>query len=404
MSPSSIPTPDADVHTLKDRVHELSARIIRLGEPDEDTDVVEDVETAHALALSIKPYVDRLLSLQHLMNPVGGIIEKQGQIQELQEELAEDIALVEHVTNDLDTVDPSLLQDLQTEIAAVKRDRRIDFDDTPSDGEEEEEEPPSVADREALQERSTSDRLKAIFGARFVGIDRLGEILGGSLPETETETANQALDEAWQRLISLPQMSHHVREGRLKALRHAFAEYALVYRTSRLPDGSPCHLAGLRELFEGRFVQSSERTLWYNKLEFYREPITAGHWALVDSQYLNCTFKRPKIRLMMYARANDLPPGIVRQKSLQEDIYDRLVLDDALEREFFANCHSLTRTVYQMSGAQSRKQVYVYYLDGQIRLTGKRGIPHWRPSKPRWPGVLPSLALSETVPANEADG
>jgi hypothetical protein len=33
---------------------------------------------------------------------------------------------------------------------------------------------------------------------------------------------------------------------------------------------------------------------------------------------------------MMYARANELPPGIVRQKSLVEDIYDRLVCDSVL--------------------------------------------------------------------------
>lgn len=403
MSSPSPTTSETDVDALKARVHELAQRIIRLGAEDEDTDVVEDIDTSHAPALSIKPYVDRLISLQNLMNPVGGIIEKREQIQELQEELAEDIALVEHATNDLDMVEPELLQDLQTEIAAVKRDRRIDFDDDPSEDDEDDEEAASTADSRVLQERSTADRLRAIFGARFVDLERLGDALGAPLPDSEVTIAMGALDQAWQRLIALPQMSTHVNEGRLKALRRAFSEYALVYRTPVLPDGTPCHLAGLRDLFASRFVQSAERSLWYGKLGFYREPIAGGHWALVDSQYLNCTFKRPKIRLMMYARANELPPGIVRQKSLQEDIYDRLIIDETLNREFFANCHSLTRTVYQMSGDESRKQVYAYYLDGLIRLTGKRGIPHWRPSKPRWPGVLPSLALSDPI-AQETTG
>ncbi len=400
MTPPALSS-DTDVQTLTERVHDLAQRITHLGDQDEDAEIVEDIETSHALALSIKPYVDRLISLQHLMNPVGGVIEKREQIQELQEELAEDIALIEHATTDLDTVDPSFLQDLQTEIAAVKRDRRIEF--TEESASEDDEEPSSEADRTALQEQSTEDRLRAIFGARFIDTEKVGELLGGPLPAEELETARTGLEQAWQRLISLPQMRQHVREGRLKSLRRAFAEYAFVYRTASLPDGSPCHLAGLRESLSARFVQSAERSLWYAKLGFYREPIASGHWALVDSQYLNCTFKRPKIRLMMYARANELPPGIVRQKSLLEDIYDRLICDGVLEREFFSNCHSLTRTVYQMSEEDSRKQVYVYYLDGQIRLTGKRGIPHWRPSKPRWPGVLPSLALSDSPTDNETD-
>ena len=403
MTPPALSS-ETDVATLTERVHELAQRITHLGDQGEDAEIVEDIDTSHALALSIKPYVDRLISLQHLMNPVGGVIEKREQIQELQEELAEDIALIEHATTDLDEVDPSLLQDLQTEIAAAKRDGRIEFTDDAVADEDADEDSSAEADSTALQERSTEDRLRAIFGARFIDTERLGEMLGGQLSDEELANARGSLEQAWQRLASLPQMRQQVTEGRLKSLRRAFSEYALVYRTTTLPDGSPCHLAGLRDSLSGRFVQSSERSLWYSKLGFYREAIANGHWALVDSQYLNCTFKRPKIRLMMYARANELPPGIVRQKSLVEDIYDRLICDSALEREFFANCHSLTRTVYQMSGDDSKKQVYVYYLDGMIRLTGKRGIPHWRPSKPRWPGVLPSLALSDSPAADVVDG
>ncbi|MBT4096023.1 MAG: hypothetical protein HOE86_00165, partial [Gemmatimonadetes bacterium] len=251
-------------------MHELAQRITHLGDQGEDAEIVEDIDTSHALALSIKPYVDRLISLQHLMNPVGGVIEKREQIQELQEELAEDIALIEHATTDLDEVDPSLLQDLQTEIAAAKRDRRIEFTDDAVADEDADEDSSAEADSTALQERSTEDRLRAIFGARFIDTERLGEMLGGQLSDEELANARGSLEQAWQRLVSLPQMRQQVTEGRLKSLRRAFSEYALVYRTTTLPDGSPCHLAGLRDSLSGRFVQSSERSLWYSKLGFYR--------------------------------------------------------------------------------------------------------------------------------------
>jgi len=270
LTPSALSS-DIDVKTLKERIHEL-ALITHLGDQGEDAEIVEDIDTSHALALSIKPYVDRLISLQHLMNPVGNVIEKREQIQEMQEELAQDIALIEHATTNLDEVDPKLLQDLQTEISAAKRDRRIEFtDDAVAD---EDEDSSTETDSTALRERSTEDRLRAIFGARFIDTHQLGEMLGGQLSQEELANARHSIEQAWQRLVSLPKMQQQVTEGRLKSLRRAFCEYAFVYRTTTLPDGSPCHLAGLRDSLSARFVQSSERSLWYSKLGFYREPIS----------------------------------------------------------------------------------------------------------------------------------
>ena len=82
MTPPALSS-ETDVATLTERVHELAQRITHLGDQGEDAEIVEDIDTSHALALSIKPYVDRLISLQHLMNPVGGVIEKREQIQEV---------------------------------------------------------------------------------------------------------------------------------------------------------------------------------------------------------------------------------------------------------------------------------------------------------------------------------
>ena len=84
---------------------------------------------------------------------------------------------------------------------------------------------------------------------------------------------------------------------------------------------------------------------------------------------------------------------MVRQKSVAEDIYDRIVLEIALKERFLDNCHSITRTDYQPNAKTASKQVYTYYKDDTIRISGKNGIPHWRPSKARWPGVLPFMLL-----------
>lgn len=93
----------------------------------------------------------------------------------------------------------------------------------------------------------------------------------------------------------------------------------------------------------------------------------------------------------MYARSNGLSAKMVRQKSVTEDIYDRILLELALQERFVDNCHSITGTTYQPNAKATTKQVYTYYNDDALRISGKSGIPHWRPSKPRWPGVLPSI-------------
>jgi hypothetical protein len=151
-------------------------------------------------------------------------------------------------------------------------------------------------------------------------------------------------------------------------------------------------MSSLKGRFPERFISSS--SLWCSNISFYQESFPEGHWALLDRLYLNCTFEQPKIRLVMYARANDLPAEALRQKSVREDFYDRTVVDAAMETSFFDNCNSFTRTTYQQKDEPAKKQVHVYHRDGQIRISGKRSLPHWRPGKPRWPGVCSPLLSS----------
>ncbi|MDA0334205.1 MAG: hypothetical protein O2782_03470 [bacterium] len=417
-----------DGKVLRERVLSLARRITRLAEDDEDVEI-EEPDLGHRLAMSVKPYVDRLVTLRHLLNPVGRIIEKREQIEELRDEIADDIATVEDASHDLgETVDFTLITELQTELAAVKRERKLfveddeeeeedeDHDDDeddddvsltdPADGkatvedQEEGQEEKLPGGRRPFLERPLIERMRLVLGPRLIDLDRLAGILGGRLPDGEHELAEKRLERVWDGLMQIEQFSVHAKNEQLGPLRRALRDYVLLYRTAQLPHGDgevPCSISELKDRMPSRFVGSSDRSLWYSGLQFYRESFSEGHWALLDRQYLNCTFKLPKIRLGLYARANQLPLQGMRQKSVLEDVYDRVIANAAMEAEFFDNCNSLTRTTYQQKDEPSKKQVHVYYRAGQIRISGKRGLPHWRPGKPRWPGVFPAIVFDQQV-------
>ena len=256
-----------------------------------------------------------------------------------------------------------------------------------------------AASRE-LPDQPFAARLQTILGARFIGPNRLEQVLHTRFDEATTAGAHELLEQAWTTLFDTDEIRPHVEHNRVKTLQGAFADYALVYRTPVLPaqpgasSVTPCTIESLQRHFDGFFLGTARRTLWYSQLDFYRQPIAEGHWALADRHYLNCTFKKPSMRLLAYARANDLPTHLVRQKSAVEEVYDRVILETALRERFFPNYNALTRTAYRIPGDSSSKQVYIYYKDNYIRISGKRGIPHWRPAKPRWPGVSPTAIFA----------
>jgi len=150
ISMSDIPMSDIpeDSEATSGQVLSLARRITSLATDDEDVNI--DPELSHRLALSVKPYVDRLVALSRLLNPVGRIIEKREQIDELRGEIAQDIASVEDASQGLgEIVDTTLITELQTELAAVKRDRKLFAED-----EEEEEDPlEETVETEAAQDR-----------------------------------------------------------------------------------------------------------------------------------------------------------------------------------------------------------------------------------------------------------
>ena len=351
----------------------------------EDSDLCED------LALQVKPYADRLSALHRLLNPIDRLIDKRSQLDHSPDDIASEVAQIEALSTSLDPVlDPAFLREVQAELDQVKKDRKI----TAVQSNEREDETPPGGRR--LHDWPVSERLSRIFGKRFVSPQRLGQLMGGELDEKASAGFNDALDQIWSLLFSTPQLLAHVEANRIKTLQRIFRDYALICRSPYLPGPEglqPCTIENLRAHFRPFYLKIPIRSLWYSKLDFFCQPLAKPHWALIDREYLNCTFKKPGLRLLIYARANELPLHLMRQKSALEDTYDRVVMNLAQDEPFFTNCNSITRTAYQLTGEQYSKQVYVFFRGEHICISGKRGLPHWRPTRPRWPGVLPSVVF-----------
>jgi hypothetical protein len=112
--------------------------------------------------------------------------------------------------------------------------------------------------------------------------------------------------------------------------------------------------------------------------------------------YFNCTLRAPDRKLAGYARRWRLPGAYSRQKTILEDVYDRIVCGEALkENPFEQNCSSCTATLYHARGQGPARVVYTVQRNRKIAVHGKHGIPHWRATRRLWPGVFPTLAMPQ---------
>ena len=105
---------------LKDQVLDFSQKIINLTQNYNDR--VEDLELAQEMAQAIKPFVDRIIAINQLLNPMDRIIAKREQIEKLQIDIAEDLAKVEDLAEDAGSeVEGVAINELQGEISSFKR-------------------------------------------------------------------------------------------------------------------------------------------------------------------------------------------------------------------------------------------------------------------------------------------
>jgi hypothetical protein len=378
---------------LKATIEQLADRIQAL--TDSTAGKVEDVAEAQQMAQTIKPHIDRLASLNALLLPIDRIVAKRHQIHDLNVRIEDDIAAVEDITRRLSNTEDPLLSDLNNEIAAVKQDRKLYIEESSASKSRKISLPKRKrkARPESLEILPIEERFTRILSERFISLDTIQSVFSVSFSSAQVKKYQQNLEHLWNSLFSKSEFRPYVEQSALEPLTTAFSDYAILFRTALLQESEPTTLSSLREYFPGFFIQGQSRGMWYSKQSFYHTPMRKPHWALIDKQYLNCTFKKPSLRLKMYAKANGLPLKMVRQKTALEDTYDRIATELTLRERFFDNCNSITGTVYTDTSAGQEKQVFLYYKDHCIRISGKSGIPHWKPNRPRWPGLLPTIAL-----------
>jgi len=213
---------------VKSRVFHLHDRLATLA--DGAAGPIEDIALTQGMAQAVKPYADRLVALKRLLHPIDRLVEKRLQVTDLEAGIAGEVVRIEEASSAAEAfVEPALLQDLQAEIAVIKKDRKL------SQVEAAEEEP--RGDRPLL-ELPIPERLRRIFGAWFIDAGQLGRLLGGEFSGEEHARSEQILIRIWSLLFEGPQLRPHVEGNRLKTLQNAFCDYALILRAPQLP--GPC--------------------------------------------------------------------------------------------------------------------------------------------------------------------
>ena len=207
---------------LRQQTEAAAERILGLAR-DESTPI-SDIESARTVAQKIKPYIDRVTALKRLLNPVHRIVKNRAQVNELQAEIVEDVALVESISQDEPLeIEKPLLTDLQTELAAVKKDRKIFVKKI--DAEDEKVSKTGKRQRSGLLDLPLHERLEGVFKDRYVGPSQLSALMGFSFSPEELQQIYRPLAEVWSTLFGSDELKPHVEKGRVKTLQKATLDW-----------------------------------------------------------------------------------------------------------------------------------------------------------------------------------
>ncbi len=247
--------------------------------------------------------------------------------------------------------------------------------------------------KNAITELPLIEQARWIFMDRFISLERHQEILGCHFSEGDIATYTNDLIRVIAALSKIPRVALALAENRFEDLQKMFASSILLFRIPYLDNQEPINLSLLREKFSDYFYK--KRELWYDKLSFSTTPILSPHWAICETQYLNCTLRSPSSKLNAYGRSWQFPPQAIRHKEVIEDVYDRIISGEALGEDLFAHKYnSCTATTYQRNNKGEDRLVHITQRQHQITIHGKRGLPHWTTSRRLWPGVVPTIVFS----------
>jgi len=244
---------------------------------------------------------------------------------------------------------------------------------------------------------SPQEQARWIFMERYVPLERNEEIFSCALDADRFAEYQQELDSLIKNLLLTPRMAQAADKNNIQGLQRMLASQVLLFRGQCIGDETgkpiPCTFENLRQQFPSYFYKRRQKPNWFERYGFYSEPLAKPGWALCDTEYLNCTLRRPARKLASYADEWEVPKVCVRQKTVLEDIHDRILCGEALEEDVFAtNCNSLARTTYRTK--KSLRIVFTVQKVHKITIHGKAGMPHWRATRRLWPGTYPSIAFT----------
>jgi len=242
------------------------------------------------------------------------------------------------------------------------------------------------------------DKARWVFMERFIPLEQHEDILGYSFTPEDFSQYEQALGSFLVNLLLLPDAILAAQNSDILSLQKIFASLMLIFRNPFIGDGNgnpiACTVENLRQHHPSFFYKRRKKPNWFESYNFYAEPLGQAHWVLCEIDYLNCTLRGPKRKLAGFAKRWHIPPENVRQKTVLEDIYDRIICGEALgEHLFEQNCNCCTATTYRSRNKGPSRMVYTVQRHQKISIHGKVGIPHWRTSRRLWPGIFPSIVF-----------
>lgn len=324
---------------------------------------LEDADLAHGLSVHIKDYVDELVEL------------RAGTADDGDEGAAS--------TGDSDGADTA--QDTRTKRKRKRKGRKKpDLPEGPVP---------------ELTSVSPGEQARWIFMERYISLEKHEEILGHNFQPEIFAEHQEGFDRLIKDLLLLPKSLEAAEKNDIAGLQRVFARCVPVFRYPQIASegGEPAEssVKNLRQAYPSYFYKRRKKPNWFESQGFYNEAVPGPRWVLCDTEYLNCTLRDPSRKLAGYARDWDLPPDYAQQKSIVEDIYDRIIVGEALGEDLFAgNTNNLTSTRYR--ARKARRLVFTVQRVHKVTLHGKNGIPHWRATRRLWPGVQPVLSFPDS--------
>lgn len=241
-----------------------------------------------------------------------------------------------------------------------------------------------------------ADQARWIFMERYIPLEKHEDILGYTFESERFAEYQEGLDRLVRNLLLLPRTVEAAEKNDIPALQKLFASCVLLFRGQCIADASgkpvPCTFENLRDHYPSYFYKRKKKPNWFERHDFYTDARDEPGWVMVDTDYLNCTMRRPDRKLASYAKDWGLPEESVQHKSLLDDIYDRVICGEALEEDIFArNCNAITATVYR--ARKSHRLVYTIQRVHKITIHGRAGVPHWKATRRLWPGAYPAVSF-----------